>query len=107
METTILTIITSVAVALITGACSILSVVITSKTQHQKTIDEIKRQNDITFEQVKGEIKLVQKDITNLEDKVNKHNGVVERTYALERSVSVLEEKQKVANNRIDDLEKQ
>ncbi|RPF48274.1 hypothetical protein EDD70_1089 [Hydrogenoanaerobacterium saccharovorans] len=36
--------------------------------------------------------------ISALEKKVEKHNSVVERTY-------VLEEKMKVANHRIDDLE--
>ena len=41
-----------------------------------------------------------------LEKKVDKHNTVVERTYGLEEAQAVLEEKIKVANHRIDDLEK-
>ena len=44
--------------------------------------------------------------LEQLEQKVNKHNNLVERTYALEESVALLEERQKVANHRIDDLEK-
>lgn len=37
--------------------------------------------------------------LAQLEKKVDKHNSVIERTF-------VLEEKMKVANHRIDDLEK-
>ena len=44
--------------------------------------------------------------LEQLEQKVSKHNNLVERTYALEESVALAEERQKVANHRIDDLEK-
>lgn len=43
--------------------------------------------------------------LEELEKKVNKHNNVVERTYALEKRADLFEEKLKVANHRIDDLE--
>lgn len=43
--------------------------------------------------------------LEQLEKKVDKHNTVIERTYALEKKTEVLEEKVKVANNRIADLE--
>lgn len=44
--------------------------------------------------------------LTKLEEKVDKHNNVVERTYKLEELTALQEEKIKVANHRIDDLEK-
>ena len=44
--------------------------------------------------------------LEQLEQKVAKHNGLVERTYHLEESAAVFEEKLKVANHRIDDLER-
>lgn len=44
--------------------------------------------------------------LEQLEEKVNKHNQVVERTYHLEDNDALLEEKIKVANHRIEDLEK-
>lgn len=43
--------------------------------------------------------------LEQLEEKVNKHNQVVERTYHLEDNDALLEEKIKVANHRIEDLE--
>jgi len=45
--------------------------------------------------------------IDQLENKVNRHNNLIERTYALEKRCEVFEEKIKVANHRIDDLEGQ
>lgn len=55
--------------------------------------------------------------LEELEEKVNKHNNLVERTYKLEQRMEVIEEKLegaenlltekvKVANHRIEDLEK-
>lgn len=43
--------------------------------------------------------------LEQLEEKVNKHNQVVERTYRLEDNDKLMEEKIKVANHRIEDLE--
>ena len=44
--------------------------------------------------------------LEQLEEKVNKHNQVIERTYKLEEQEAILEERVKVANHRLDDLEK-
>ena len=44
--------------------------------------------------------------LEQLEEKVNKHNQVIERTYELEKHEELIEEKIRVANHRIDDLEK-
>ena len=44
--------------------------------------------------------------LEQLEQKVSKHNNLVERTYALEESVALAEERQKEANHRIYDMEK-
>ena len=43
--------------------------------------------------------------LEQLEEKVNKHNQVVERTFRLEDNDKLMEEKIKVANHRIEDLE--
>ena len=49
---------------------------------------------------------LTQYRLEQLEKKVDKHNGVIERMFDLEERASVIEERQRVANHRIDDLEK-
>ena len=44
--------------------------------------------------------------LERLEERVNKHNSLVERTYHIEEEQEIIKEKIKVANHRIDDLEK-
>lgn len=47
----------------------------------------------------------ITEEIRHLTKEVEKHNNVIERVYALETKADVFEEKMKVANHRIDDLE--
>lgn len=49
--------------------------------------------------------KLTNYRLEQLENKVNKHNNIIERTYELETKEKILEEQIKVANHRINDLE--
>ena len=51
--------------------------------------------------------KLTNYRIEQLEKKVDKHNTVIERTFKLEEAQAVLTEQIKVANHRIDDLERE
>lgn len=50
---------------------------------------------------------VLQVKLEELTRQVNKHNQLVERTYRLEEQMHVHEEKIKVANHRIDDLERE
>lgn len=49
---------------------------------------------------------LLEQRLGQLSERVEKHNNVIERTYKLEELTALQEEKIKVANHRIDDLEK-
>ncbi len=49
---------------------------------------------------------VIEKSISSLEEKQNKHNNLIERTYLIERDLSVLKEQVKVENHRIDGLER-
>lgn len=80
-------------VAIITGACSVIGVVITVVWGNKKTAKTAEKQTELTIYR-----------INQLEQKVNKHNNLIERTYAIEKRLDVDEEKIKVANHRIDDL---
>lgn len=50
--------------------------------------------------------KLTSYRLEQLEKKVDKHNGVIERTYKLEERCTLQDEQIKVANHRITDLER-
>lgn len=80
--------------SLVTGGLALIGVIYTSRKQH-----------DVTIQEVKTEIALVKKDITTLETSVSKHNGVVERMFAAEKAIGLLDERLKTANRRISDLE--
>lgn len=87
---------TEIAVALITLAGVIITVVYGNKKNHsaiQETTNTVKAQTELTIYRIE-----------QLEKKQDIHNGVIERVYKLEEDVSVLNEKAKVNNNRIKDL---
>lgn len=50
-------------------------------------------------------IALIEYRLDELTKHVEKHNNVIERTYQLEKQQSVTDEKLRVANRRIEDLE--
>ena len=51
-------------------------------------------------------ISLITYRLDELSDRVDKHNQLIEHTYELEKKAELAEEKIKVANHRIDDLER-
>ena len=51
-------------------------------------------------------IVLISYRLEQLEKKVDLHNNMIERTYKLEQDSEVMQEKIRVANHRIDDLER-
>lgn len=72
-------------------------------------MNSLEKQVEIKNTELKGTIEkqteLTKLRIEELTKHVEKHNSVIERTFMLEKKSEVLEEKIKVANNRIKDLE--
>ena len=81
-------------VAVITSGFTLAGVIITVVFGNKKNAEASKKQTDLTLYR-----------IDELEKKVNKHNNLIERMYEVESRLEVDEEKIKVANNRIHDLE--
>ena len=81
-------------VAIITSCLSLLGVVITVYYGNKRNEESVKEQTNLTLYR-----------INQLEQKVNKHNNLIERMYRLEDRITLDEEKIKVANHRIQDLE--
>ena len=80
--------------ALIAAGSAIIVCLIQSNVQHQKQ-----------QAQIDAAINLIKYKIDQLKEQVEKHNKLIERTYKLEESVALHDEKIRVANHRIDDLE--
>lgn len=89
----------SIVVAIITGGLALLGVIYTSN-KNAKTMSA-----DVSAKLDKQQA-VMETKLNILEEKVSKHNGLVERMYHLEERAELQEEKIKVANHRIDDLER-
>lgn len=74
--------------ACISAGVTLLVCVITNRGQQEKTRA------------------LLEYKMEELTKRVDKHNNVIERTYRLEEAAKINEEKFKVANHRIEDLER-
>lgn len=84
----------TVIASVISALAAVLVCVINNASQHKKTVAKVEEMNNLN-----------QFRIEQLERKMDKHNNLIERTYKLEQREAVLEEKLKVANHRLDDLE--
>lgn len=85
----------AVIVAIITGVLSLVGVIISNTASYTRTISIVEKAQAVTDERIE-----------QLTKAVHAHNTLVERTYKLESTTDLLEEKIKVANHRIDDLER-
>lgn len=93
----------AIIVALITGACAVVAQVILSLVNNSKVLSELEKRSEISDVKIEGQIERLQGvwevKLNSLTEAVQKHNGFAER-------IPVLEEKIKVMNNRILDLER-
>ena len=80
--------------ALISGAVTLTVCMVNNASQQKKT----EAQHNTT-------IALIEYKLDQLDHKVELHNNAVERLYAVEKKVAVYDEKFRVANHRIEDLE--
>ena len=81
--------------AIISAGAAIVVCLITQNRQAMKLEAQLDKQTA-----------LLEQRLGQLSERVEKHNNVIERTYKLEELTALQEEKIKVANHRIDDLEK-
>ena len=80
--------------ALISGAVTLIVCMVNNASQRKK----VEAQHNTT-------ITLIEYKLDQLTHKVELHNNAVERLYAVEQKVAVYDEKFRVANHRIEDLE--
>lgn len=119
---------TTIVVAIIGGAITLCGYIMVDKREKNKQYDEFRKEviktlNDHrgeylqNIEEVKDTISdmrsvyqqtttIVELKIDALEKKQDVHNNLITRMYAVESAQAVHEEQIKVANHRIEDLEK-
>ena len=89
----------NIVTAMISAGVTLVVCLINNFVQVQKSREEFKAFHEKT-------LALMEMKIDNLQKAVEKHNHVIERVYELEKQTEVQEEKLRVANHRIDDLER-
>lgn len=80
--------------AIISATATITVCIINANSQNEKILSELDKHNAVQTEQ-----------ITQLREQVHRHNNLIERTYKLERDVALLNNREKVSEHRLEDLE--
>lgn len=88
----------SIIVAIVTGLATILSVVVTTRASAKETDAKIEKQQAV-FEAI------VTERISTLQQKVERHNSVIERTYKLEEATALQDAELKRINKRLEKVE--
>lgn len=87
----------AVIVALITVSANIILQVVSAAIQSKDLLEKLQAESELADERIKSEIKannaLIYEKIDELSRRVEQHNKVVERTYALETKVARVEER--------------
>ena len=89
----------AVITALITGGLALIGVWLTNRKSTEMLFAKLDKQSELSDAKLDTEIRVVKTQIDELTREVRKHNNFAER-------VPVMEEQIKVANHRLDDLER-
>ena len=96
----------TVIAASIGAGMTLIVCLINNYFTHKKTVAENDAHNLEMEAKQQQMIALIEYKLDELTKHVEKHNQVIERTYKLEQLAVLFDEKMKVANNRIHDLER-
>lgn len=117
MDAVVASIITSIITTLLSVGGSLAVCLINNSSQTKKTRAEIIAKQDERHQALKEQVAKIESDnriamkemqlaINSLKVEIEKINAMIDRINDVDKRVAVLEEAQKVANHRIDDLEK-
>lgn len=96
----------TVIAATIGAGMTLIVCLINNHYAHKKTLAEQNAHNLEMEAKQQQIIAMIEYKLDELTKHVEKHNQVIERTYKLEQLAVLYDEKMKVANNRIADLER-
>ena len=96
----------SMSDAVIVAIVTLVGTIITVLAANKHTLAELDKKSELSDSKIQGEIDVIKADIRTLSNRVEAHNKLVERTYALESHVNVLDEQVKGASQRIEELKR-
>lgn len=89
----LMTWIVPILVAVITGGFSYLGVRKSVKSSHDQMLQDLKNNQALFAMTTEHQIDSIKQDIIRLEEKQDKHNAVIERTFKLEQKVEDLDKR--------------
>lgn len=92
--------------ALIAAGATLLVCLINNHYQHKQFEAQVQQQREESEQKHNETISLVTYRLEQLEKKQDMHNNAVSRLYEVEKRLGIDEEKIKVSNHRIEDLDK-
>lgn len=78
----------TILVAVITGVFAVIGEIIVSAKNTKELYAKLDKQSELSDERIHGEIAVIRQEISELRKNVERHNSVVERTYAIEKEVA-------------------
>lgn len=95
----------NIIVAIITGVCSVLAVFLTSRRAAADMDAKLDKQQAVFEAHVAEQINGLKTDVRRLETKQDKHNAVIERTFALEKNDALQDAELVRIRRRLDAVE--
>ncbi len=89
----------TIVTTILTCLCTLIGIFVSARSTQDKVTHELDKQNALQ----NAEIQRIKDDIKELKETVKSHNHYAQ---LFQETASVLQEKQTVANHRIDDLER-
>lgn len=91
-----------IIVAIITGLCSVLAVYLSSQKSARDMDAKLDKQQAVFEAHITEQINGLKDDMRRIEQKQDKHNGVIERTYKLEEKTALHEAEIKRLGKRLE-----
>lgn len=82
-----------IVVALISSGCTLVGVIVTNRKNNAEMLAQIRQDSAVSDTEIKGQIDVIRQEIKDLTKQVERHNQVIDRTYALESRMAAAEAK--------------
>lgn len=80
--------------AIIVAVIALAGQIVIALIANSGLVAKLDKQSEVADTKLRGEMAVMEEEISTLRREVQKHNSLIERTYKLEERVSVLESKQ-------------
>lgn len=77
--------------AIIVAVIALVGEIIIAAITHSGLVAKLDKQSEVADTKMRGDMAVMEEEISNLRKEVQRHNSLIERTYKLEERMSILE----------------